>query len=130
MGIRLSELEREQERRAKRLNDLQLSHEATTHFTDDLRAQLRELSREIGAANGLSEGGRLLAQETALRGEIISAKIKLNRLSSATIVLGSVDYKACPRCGTELSKLDRNGNGLHPFAERPSSHKRTRNDEA
>ena len=109
MGIRLSELEREQERRAKKLHDLQLSHEATTHFTDDLRAQLRELSREIGAVeNGLSEGGRLLAQEIALRGEIISAKFKLNRLSSATMLLGSVDYKACPRCGTELSKLDRN----------------------
>ena len=43
MGARLAELEREQDRRAKTLSDLQVSHEAATHFTDDLRHQLRAL---------------------------------------------------------------------------------------
>jgi hypothetical protein len=108
MGARLAELESEQDRRTRALSDLQVSHEAATHFTDDLRHQLRALSATIAAEeSALSDGTRLLEQETALRAEIISAKFRLNRLSSATMLLGSVDYKACPRCGTHLADLSR-----------------------
>lgn len=108
MSGRLTELEGEQERRSAALMALQSSHAATTHFTDDLREELRELSRTIAASDSAtSDGNRLLAEETALRGEIISAKFKLNRLSSATMVLGSVEYKACPRCGKQLSSHHR-----------------------
>jgi DNA repair exonuclease SbcCD ATPase subunit len=68
----------------------------------------RQLAQRIEIEdNAISEGNRLLAQETALRGEIISAKFKLNRLSSASMLLGSVEYSSCPRCGTQLSTLPR-----------------------
>ena len=125
MGARLAELESEQDRRAKKLSDLQVSHEAATHFTDDLRHQLRSLSATIAAEeSALSDGTRLLEQETALRAEIISAKFRLSRSSSAMMLLGSVDYKACPRCGTHMADISRSHRLPAMWGSRTSPEKR------
>jgi hypothetical protein len=106
MTVRLAELERSQEGRERQLQELQERKEADTHFSDDLRSELRSLAGRIEAiTEGIANGERILAEETALRGEIISTKFKLHRMSSATVILGTVDYTVCPRCGTDLSSL-------------------------
>lgn len=108
MDVRLAELERSQERRERQLRDLQESQEADTHFSDDLRGELRTLAGKIELmTEAIANLERILAEETALRGELISAKFKLHRMSSATAILGSVEYTACPRCGTGLDSLPR-----------------------
>ena len=108
MTARLAELEHSQEQRAAQLRSIQETQEANTHFSDDLREELRVLAGRVAALKfGVDQGERILTQETAIRGELISAKFKLHRMSSATVILGAVEYTACPRCGTGLAELTR-----------------------
>jgi hypothetical protein len=114
MNVRLSELKRSQERRERQLAELQESQEADTHFSDDLRTELRNLAVRIETqTESVANGERILSEETALRGELISAKFKLHRMSSATVILGAVEYTACPRCGTDLAELSRLSTDCH-----------------
>jgi hypothetical protein len=90
------------------------SQEADTHFSDDLRTELRSLANRIEAeTEAVANGERILSEEMALRGELISAKFKLHRMSSATVILGAVEYTACPRCGTDLAELSRLSTDCH-----------------
>jgi hypothetical protein len=34
-------------------------------------------------------------------------------MSSATVILGAVEYTACPRCGTDLAELSRLSTDCH-----------------
>lgn len=106
MTARLAELEHSQQQRAAQLRAIQESQEADTHFSDDLREELRMLAGRVAALKfAVDQGERILTEEIALRGELISAKFKLHRMNSATVILGAVDYTACPRCGTALAEL-------------------------
>ena len=108
MTARLAELEHSQGQRAAQLRAIQEAQEADTHFSDDLREELRQLAGRVAALKfAVDQGERILTEEIALRGELISAKFKLHRMSSATVILGAVDYTACPRCGTALAELIR-----------------------
>ena len=108
MTARLAELEHSQGQRAAQLRAIQEAQEADTHFSDDLREELRQLAGRVAALKfAVDQGERILTEEIALRGELISAKFKLHRMSSATVILGAVDYTACPRCGTSLAELMR-----------------------
>ena len=91
-------LERAEERRA----ELEKRREVDLHPTDRLREELRELGKEIdrvGTAVRASE--EAIAEQRALRAELITAKIKSGRADQARKVLEGVDYRRCPKCGDE-----------------------------
>lgn len=105
---RIDDAERELIRARGLLVELRETHSAQSHFSDDLRAQLRELSTNIESERGaLIDVDEHTQRERELRAELLSAKFKLARLETASTVLGSVDFESCPRCGTSLQKLIR-----------------------
>lgn len=88
------------------LQQLRETHATATHFTDDLKRQLRELSRDIdqlGAA--LSSLDEFIAQEKSLKAELLSTKFRLKRLGTATSLMSDVEFTSCPRCGTPVTDL-------------------------
>jgi hypothetical protein len=78
------------------------------HPTDDLRNRLRSLSQlvsDIQEAILISESS--LAEQQALRAELITAKVKAGRLEQAGRILAGVSYCSCPQCGADVSsRLD------------------------
>ena len=91
-------LERAEERRA----ELEKRREVDLHPTDRLRQELRELGREINRVETAVEAsGEAIAEQRALRAELITAKIKAGRVDQARQVLEGVEYRRCPKCGTE-----------------------------
>ncbi len=90
------------------LRQLRETHETATHFTDDLKRQLRELSREIDQMESAQANlDDFIAKEKGLRAEILSTKFRLKRLGTATSILSDVEFSSCPRCGTVLADLQR-----------------------
>jgi rubrerythrin len=89
------------------LRQLRESHATATHFTDDLKQRLRELSREIeqlqAASSSLDE---FIVQEKGLRAELLSTKFRLKRLGTATSLMSDVEFSNCPRCGTPVADLN------------------------
>ncbi len=84
-----------------------LEAERTTniHPTDELRSRLRKLSgtvSDLREAIGLSQDS--LAEQEALRAELITAKVKANRAEQAGRILEGVDYSRCPQCGSDISE--------------------------
>lgn len=83
--------------------ELDSRRQQQTHPTDALRERLREIGRSIDAtrvAIGESEEG--LREQVALRGELITARLKAERTSQAAQVLQGVEYERCPQCGTDI----------------------------
>jgi Zn-finger nucleic acid-binding protein len=108
IAVDIDELDRSHKKASQELQELRETHRASTHFTDDLRTQLRtqasELEREERALADLKDR---LRQERSLRSELLSTKFKLARLETASAVLSGVEFDACPRCGTGVSELRR-----------------------
>ena len=74
------------------------------HPTDPLRDELRGLGDEIQervVAIAATEGA--IAEQKALRAELITSKIKAHRSDRASRLLEGVDYARCPKCGSDLS---------------------------
>ena len=84
-------------------------HAQKTHFADDLRRQLRNLSdmlaKEEQAAADLEER---INEQKALKAELTSAKFKLARMKSAITVLSGVSFIACPACGSSIDSENAN----------------------
>jgi rubrerythrin len=95
-------------------------HALDTHFADELRRRLRELSdtlaREEEALEDLDER---IAEQESLRAELLSAKFKLARAESASSVLSGVDFKYCPACGAELEGFSPHETGICPLCGKP-----------
>src|SRR6185437_11494496 len=76
---------------------------AKTHFSDDLRSELRRLSDQLAnEEQALVDLDDRILQERALRSEIISTKFKLSRLEAASTVLEDVHFELCPQCGADV----------------------------
>ena len=74
------------------------------HPTDELRSELRSLSQivsDIQEAIVISES--TIAEQQALRAELITAKVKAGRVDQASHILGGVSYCNCPQCGSDIS---------------------------
>jgi hypothetical protein len=88
------------------LRELREAHEARTHFSDDLRQELRRLAADVASREAaLADTDEFIRNEKELRAELLSAKFRLRRLESASSILGNVDFDSCPRCGTDLNTL-------------------------
>ncbi len=82
------------------------THRATTiHPTDELRNRLRRLSGTVSdLREAISASQNTLAEQEALRAELITAKVKTGRTEQAGRILDGVDYSCCPQCGSDISK--------------------------
>ncbi len=98
------ELASAEERRA----ELERSRSAQTHPTDVLRDELRRLGTEVqNDLQAIADSAQSIAEQRALRAELITAKTKAERTEQAGKVLGGVRYQRCPECGADVSdRLD------------------------
>jgi rubrerythrin len=84
--------------------ELERTHSAKTHPTDDLRDELRRLGAEVAnIRQAIADSEESIAEQRALRAELITAKIKAERADKAETVLGGVQYQRCPECGADIS---------------------------
>ncbi len=105
---RIESVERELAKTRTMLAELRETHHAHSHFSDDLRSDLRKLAADIQSEeDALSDVDDLIQKERELRAELLSAKFRLGRLESASSILGSVEFDSCPRCGTSVQELVR-----------------------
>jgi rubrerythrin len=92
----------EAERRRTELEHVRL---VQTHPTDTLRNTLRSLSANIEIIHqAIADLEDSIAQQKALRAELITTKIKAERANQAGRVLEGVRYQRCPECGIDISE--------------------------
>lgn len=85
--------------------NLQSSYHTETHFADELREQLRALSNELGRGErALADLSDRLDEVKALKSELVTARQKLSRTTTATSVLSGVVFVSCPQCGTNVAE--------------------------
>ena len=88
----------------ERKQALETDRETDIHPTDELRSKLRILSQNVSdLQDAISVSQSLLAEQEALRAELITAKVKAGRIEQAGRILDGVDYSRCPQCGSDIS---------------------------
>ncbi|MFN3833133.1 MAG: AAA family ATPase [Allorhizobium sp.] len=76
-----------------------------THFVDDKRATLREMSDGIDNERAnLQDLERVIEEQTELRAELMSLKFRAARANHARSVLGGVVFEHCPQCGQSIDR--------------------------
>lgn len=89
----------------ERKQALETDRATSIHPTDELRSRLRELSQTVSdLREAISASQSTLAEQEALRAELITAKVKAGRAEQAGRILDGVDYSRCPQCGSDISK--------------------------
>lgn len=88
----------------KELSVIRQEHTASTHFVDELRGMLRDLSDQLAhEEQALADLCERIKEQESLKAELLSGKFKLARAESASAVLSGVSFKYCPSCGSDLS---------------------------
>ena len=96
--------ERELRAVKERKQALETDRETNIHPTDELRGRLRELSEIVSdLQEAITTSQSSLAEQEALRAELITAKVKAGRAEQAGRILDGVDYSRCPQCGSDIS---------------------------
>ncbi len=99
----------ELEKSLKNLAIIRDQYHTDTHFADDLRQQLRELSKILGSEEtSLHDLNNRIVEQESLKAELLSAKFKLARSTSASSVLTGVRFEHCPSCGSGLQNTSTN----------------------
>lgn len=84
-----------------------INYKTGTHFADELRDRLRQLSDELAKEkNTLSDLGMRIEEQESLKAELITAKFKLTRVESSSDILSGVSFESCPACGMHLDETD------------------------
>jgi hypothetical protein len=105
IASQIDAMEAELREAEQRKGVLESARQASLHPTDALRQRLRELSRTISdLQEAVNAAGGALAEQGALRAELITAKIKADRSEQAGRVLEGVEYERCPQCGSNVSE--------------------------
>lgn len=108
MAGQIEATERELRAAAQQREILEADRLSNLHPTDALRARLRELSRTVSdLRDAVNASQGTLAEQGALRAELITAKVKADRSEQAGRVLQDVDYSRCPQCGKDVSDRPR-----------------------
>jgi len=81
------------------------------HPTDSLRDEIVELGNEISQQKSAIEDARdILEEQQRLHSELLTAKIKIERISQASMLFNDVHFECCPACGTTIhSSFESNG---------------------
>lgn len=88
----------------ERKKTLEADRVTSLHPTDSLRERLRELSRKVSdLQEAIDASQSSLAEQEALRAELITAKVKAKRTGQASRILEGVDYSRCPQCGSDIA---------------------------
>lgn len=88
-----------------RRGQLEQTRSARVHPTDTLRGRLRVMGSQIGdLRTTLAASEESIAEQRALRAELITAKVKADRTEQAGRVLDGVQYARCPQCSTEIAQ--------------------------
>lgn len=104
LTARIEATERELQAAVERKQVLETERTSSIHPTDNLRNRLRELSRTVSdLREAVIASHDTLAEQEALRAELITAKVKVGRAEQAGRVLEGVDYSRCPQCGSDIS---------------------------
>jgi rubrerythrin len=105
-----AELARAEQRRTE-LDRVRFSQ---IHPTDDLRRVLRSLSTEVeNIHQAIADTEESIAEQKALRAELITAKTKAYRLEQAGRMLELVRYQRCPECGTDIPESTHDDRRCH-----------------
>lgn len=84
---------------------LEEHRDASVHPTDPLRARLRAMGSQIAdLLIAIRATEDAIAEQRALRAELITAKIKADRTEQAGRLLDGVEYARCPACGTDVTQ--------------------------
>ncbi len=84
---------------------LQRNYKDETHIGDNIRQNLRQLTRKLDEEETAIEDLKLrIEEQTSLRSELLSSKFKLARSISIASVLDNVKFDLCPSCGLDISK--------------------------
>jgi rubrerythrin len=101
----IESIERELQAAHEQKQKLETDRAASIHPTDELRSRLRELSQTVSdLREAISTSQSTLAEQKALRAELITAKVKAGRAEQAGRILDGVDYARCPQCGSDISE--------------------------
>jgi rubrerythrin len=104
LTAKIATTEREMRAAEERKQTLETDRVTTIHPTDKLRSRLRELSRTVSDLREAISGSQsTLAEQEALRAELITAKVKAGRAEQAGRILDGIDYSCCPQCGSDVS---------------------------
>jgi len=87
-----------------RRRQLERDRDARVHPTDPLRERLRSMGANINELlSAIRSTEEAIAEQRALRAELITSKIKADRTEHAGRLFEGVEYSRCPRCGTDIS---------------------------
>lgn len=100
----IAEATRQLEAARRHQTEIQTSFHSETHFADELRGQLRDMSARLGAEEQALADLRVRLDEfVSLKNELVTARQKLARSAAATTVLSGVAFDSCPQCGTKIT---------------------------
>lgn len=75
-----------------------------THFVDEQRVRLRQMSNQLDAEQEtLEDLDRRVQEQRELRAELMSMKFKVARADRARSVLSGSAFENCPQCGQPLA---------------------------
>jgi hypothetical protein len=88
-----------------RRSKVEKERENLVHPTDSLREQLRVLGKQISdLLTSINATIEAIAEQRALKAELITTKVKADRSEQAGRLLEGVDFARCPECGTDISR--------------------------
>ncbi len=106
IGDEITEISAQLETERARQSSIRSGFTDKTHFADELREKLRKLSGHLSRERDtLAELSGKLEEEEALRAELTTARFKLARQDSASVLKG-VFFEACPLCGTKIDRKE------------------------
>ncbi|MEQ1604685.1 MAG: DUF3732 domain-containing protein [Pyrinomonadaceae bacterium] len=83
---------------------LEESRTATIHPSDTLRSDLRRRGQIIDDIKGSIDDSSLsIEEQRSLHAELVTAKIKAERVEGAGRVLDDVEFQRCPVCGADIA---------------------------
>jgi DNA repair exonuclease SbcCD ATPase subunit len=83
------------------------AYSENTHFVDQLRQQLREMSERLDQEEqAYADQRQRVSEFQALKAELVTARFKLARMEAATAVLSGVVFERCPACGIKVEPPD------------------------
>ena len=100
----LSEVQQQLDAAKERRDTIEAATLQNTHTVDPLRESLRRLSRKLGRQEeSLADLRERITSQESLRADLVSAKVKSDRVDAARPVLTGVRFSHCPQCGSSVT---------------------------
>ena len=114
VASRIKKSEQYLERAEAKRTEIERQREVELHPTDPLRDDLRALANHIeDLVDAIDATEAAIAEQRALRAELITSKIKAQRAEQAGKLLGGIDYGRCPQCGSDISTRTADAGSCH-----------------